>query len=298
MAAARDARQLALHLLGALVSVLRILGERTEHDHVQVGRDFRPDLRGRLRNLRQVLHRDLERGVARERQPSGEQLVEDDPDRVDVRALVDGGAAGLLRREVLSRPDDRPGLCHLARRRPGDTEVGDLEARLAVAVLREDDVVGLDVAVDDPAAVREAQRAQDLAGDLDRGRDRQRPFADDPVLEAPALEVLHRDVVGALGLAAVVDRDDVRVRQAGGVLGLTPEALDERLVARVAVVQDLDRDAAAQLFVFGEVHVRHPAGAELPQDAVAPVEERVDQGVGDGHFVNRTCSTAGVALPP
>ena len=62
-------------------------------------------------------------------------------------------------------------------------------------------------------------------------------------------------------------------RQAGGVLRLAAEALDERVVGRVAVVEDLDRDAAAELLVLGEVDVRHPARAELAHDAVAAVEE-------------------------
>ena len=43
---------------------------------------------------------------------------------------------------------------------------------------------------------------------------------------------------------------------------------------RVAVVEDLDRDAPAELLVLGEVDVRHPARAELADDPVAPVEER------------------------
>ena len=98
-----------------------------------------------------------------------------------------------------------------------------------------------------------------------------------------AVEVLHRDVVGAFRLAAVIDRDDVRMRKAGRVLRLTAEALDELFVAGVAIVQDLDRDAPAEHLVLGEVDVRHPARAELAQDAVTPVEERVDQGVGNGH---------------
>jgi hypothetical protein len=65
-----------------------------------------------------------------------------------------------------------------------------------------------------------------------------------------------------------------------------------------SVVEDLDRHPAPELLVLGEVDVRHPAGAELPQDAVAPVEERVDQGVGDGHSANRPNSTADVRVPP
>ena len=70
---------------------------------------------------------------------------------------------------------------------------------------------------------------------------------------------------------------------AGGVLRLAAEALDELVVVRVAVVEDLDRDAAAELLVLGEVDVRHPARAELAHDPVAPVEERADERVRDGH---------------
>ena len=73
------------------------------------------------------------------------------------------------------------------------------------------------------------------------------------------------------------------MRERGGVLRLAAEALDELLVVRVPVVQDLDRDAAAELLVLGEVDVRHPAGAELAHDLIAPVEERSDERVRDGH---------------
>ena len=45
-------------------------------------------------------------------------------------------------------------------------------------------------------------------------------------------EVLHRDVVGVVELAAVVDADDVGVLQPGRGLGLAAEALDEPGVLR------------------------------------------------------------------
>ena len=73
------------------------------------------------------------------------------------------------------------------------------------------------------------------------------------------------------------------MREARGVLRLAAEPLDELVVAGVPVVQDLDRDAAPEFLILGEIDVRHSAGAELPHDAVAPVEERVDQRVGNGH---------------
>src|SRR5205085_3714332 len=75
------------------------------------------------------------------------------------------------------------------------------------------------------------------------------------------------------------DRDDVRMREAGRALRLAAEALDELLVVRVPVVEDLDRDPPPELLVLGEVDVRHSPGTEAPDHLVAPVEERPDQGV-------------------
>ena len=232
-------------------------------------RDLGPARRRRVRRLREMLHRDLHRRLARERHRSGQQLVEDDPRRVEIGALVDRGAARLLGREVLRRADDRAGLGHLARAGPGDAEVGDLDATFAV----DDHVVRLDVPVDDPVLVRVAQRGEDLSRVRDRDRHRARPARHDQLLQRPALDVLHHDVVRALGDAPVVDRDDVGVRQPGGVGRLAAEALDELLVVRVALVEDLHRDAAAELLVLGEPDVGHPARAELALEAVAVCEE-------------------------
>ena len=176
-------------------------------------------------------------------------------------------------------------ICEAPWRR--DAEVGDLQPRLVgldLLVGRDEHVVRLDVAVDDPVPVREAERLQQLLRVGDRRVDRERAARHDQLLEAAPLDHLHGDVVGALRLAAVVDGDDVRMREPGGRLRLAPEALDEEVVLRVALVQDLDGDAAAELLVLGEVDVGHAAGAELPQDPVAAVEERVDEGVRDaGH---------------
>ena len=277
---ARDPLEIGVHLLGGVVAVGGILRERAQRDVVEVARDLGAVRRGWGGNLREVLHRDLDRRLAVERDAAGEQLVEDDPGRVEVGGLVDRGTARLLGREVLRGADDRAGLGHLARRAGArDPEVHHLDAALAV----DDHVVRLDVAVDDPVPVREAQRREDLARVVDRDPERRRAARDEQLLQRPPLDVLHRDVVRPLGLAAVVDRDDARMREPGGVLRLAAEALDELLVAGVPVVEDLDRDAAAELLVGGEVDVRHPARAELPDDQVAPVEEAVDEVVARGH---------------
>ena len=237
---ARDPLEVGVHLLGRVVAVGGILRERSQDDVVEVARDLGPVGRRRHGRLREVLHRDLDRRLAGERHRAGEQLVEHDPGGVEVRGLVDGGAARLLGGEVLRRPDDRSRLGHLARRAGAcDAEVHHLHAALAV----HDHVVRLDVAVDDPVPVREAERREDLARVVDRDAERRRAARDEQLLQRPPLDVLHRDVVRPLRVAAVVDRDDARVREPGGVLRLAAEALDELLVARVPVVEDLDRDA-------------------------------------------------------
>ena len=53
--------------------------------------------------------------------------------------------------------------------------------------------------------------------------------------------------------------------------------LDEEVVVRVSLVEDLDRDTSSELRVLGEVHVGHTARAEPAHDPVAPVEDGVDQ---------------------
>ena len=228
--AARDRLEVGVHRGGGLVAVGGLLRERADDDEVEVVGHVRPELGRRRRRLREVLHRDLDRAVAGERHLAGEQLEEDDARRVEVGGLVDRRAARLLGGEVLRGADDRALLRHLARAGAGDAEVRDLDDALGV----DDDVVRLDVAVDDAVAVRVAERGEDLARVRDRDRDRAEPARADQLLERPPLDVLHDDEVGAVGLAPVEDRDDVRVREPCGVRRLAAEALDELLVVRVA----------------------------------------------------------------
>src|SRR5262249_42542835 len=150
---------------------------------------------------------------------------------------------------------------------------------LHVPVRADDHVVGLDVPVHDLVPVRLRERAQDLPRELDRGQRRRRALADQELLERRPVEVLHRDVVGAVDLSAVVDADAVRVVEPCGVARLALEPLDELLVAGVALVEDLQCDLPPELLVLGQVHVGHPAGAELALHAIPPVKQGADQAV-------------------
>ena len=67
------------------------------------------------------------------------------------------------------------------------------------------------------------------------------------------------------------------VYQAGETYSLKKvlETRDKLLVLRMALVEGLDRYAATELLVLGEVHRCHAACAELPHDEVAAVEDLV-----------------------
>src|SRR4029079_262543 len=141
-------------------------------------------------------------------------------------------------------------------------------------------VVRLEVAVDHAVAVREAGRLEDLQAEVDHALLGERCLGGDDVLECLPLQELHRDVVGALVLAAVEDADHVRVVQAGGGRCLAEEALDELLIRREAAMEHLERDLPAEVGVLGAVHVGHSARTDAPKDPVAVVDARVPRHLG------------------
>ncbi len=106
-----------------------------------------------------VLERDLERRAAGERKPASQEAVEDDAEGIDVGRGPSRPALGLLGREVRGGAHDRPGLGQRGLAgRACDAEVGELRAALRV----EEDVRGLQVAVDDAALVRVCETGRDL----------------------------------------------------------------------------------------------------------------------------------------
>ena len=142
-----------------------------------------------------MAQRDGDEVLALERHAPGEHLPEDDAERVDVGRGRDRAAARLLGREVLARPEHRAGLGHavLDVERARDAEVRDLD----LALLAEQDVLRLDVAVDEAVVVREGQPVRDVERELERAPQRQRPGADDQILQVLAVDVLEDDVLRA-----------------------------------------------------------------------------------------------------
>ena len=218
-----------------------------------------------------------------------QDVVQDQPERIDVGTLVDGPRACLFGRHVFESPDHRPnrgvvaGACtvrhprpHDVRRgrprlghRPGDAEVHD--HRLAVAADHE--VGRLQIPMHDSRRVGGSQPGHRRARNLQRTLDREFAFAPQDRGEIFAFDVRHRDVLDALYLAEVVNPHHVPV----GDLACEQELLLEasfQYLRRVGIrtrrrADHLDRDDDAELPVPGLIDRTHPSEAEQPDDVIA-----------------------------
>ena len=103
--------------------------------------------------------------------------------------------------------------------------------------------------------------------------DGQRAALLDEAVERPALDVLHDDEVELVGLADVVDADDVGMVQGGGGAALAVEPLQGADVLDLVRREDLQRDLPLQTRMLREVDRAHAALAERAEQAVRPQEE-------------------------
>ena len=112
--------------------------------------------------------------VARERDLTGEALVHQTSERVDVRTAVNRRTFDLLRREVggCAQRAAIAGRGTLLVESSCQPEVGEIDVLIGI----EEDVGGLDVAMHEPLRVARVQRVRDLGGNRQRAPGLERPF--------------------------------------------------------------------------------------------------------------------------
>ena len=143
----------------------------------------------------------------------------------------------------------------------------------------EQDVGGLDVAVQHPASVGRVERGADLADDA-RGPERlDAPLRGDQRAQVGALDETHHDEEHAVLVAGIEDGDDVRVVDRGRDPRLAPKALAEALLPGVLGEDELEGDRALERELLGPVDDPHVSVADHLLDA-APREDGAQRELG------------------
>ena len=227
-----------------------------------------------------------------EETPARQHLVDDERGRELVGAEIERALGRLLGRHVAGRSDDQAHLREprvqlrrsalqrfLQLRQP---EVQDLHE----TVLRDHDVLGLQVPVHDAGLVRLGEPARDLGRDFEGLLDGERAgFQQLP--QRPAVDQLHGQVRRGLRLADLEDRDDVGMIQRGRGARLEREAREPFLILEELLRQHLQRDLAAEPRVERAVDLSHPAHTEPVDDLEGTehgsgLERNTRIGVGEG----------------
>ena len=258
-----------------LEAVFGPLLQTVQHHPLERHRERRRDLRERRRVFAQNRGQRLGGRLAQKRARPGQHLVKDAAEREDVRSMVGLLSSGLLGRHVSHRAENgsRIRLCDSRRRvrqtaiRRLDlccqTEVEDLDPTVG----RDEEVLGLDVAMRDPLVVRGCETGGDLARVLD-GFTLRKCTSLQPPPQCLALEQFRHRVRGAMVRAQVENREDVGMREGGHGLGLPLEPREAVRVAREEVGEDFDRNITIQLRVARPIDLAHPPGADLVEDVV------------------------------
>ena len=212
---------------------------------------------------RQVGVDELERILRGERQPAGEQLVERDPERVEVAPAIDPPvvAAGLLGRDVVQRAfevvdlvDDGPLALELGR----DPEVDDADG---LRRRDDDDVRRVDVLVDDAAGVDAFDRAGERQRELELARERGRRDPQQPVQREP-LDVFHHEDRDSVVIDPPEHLDGERAARLRGQ-ALLPDQRRDGLAGRMGAVRGLEDDAPAIVRARATQDERARAAVEL-----------------------------------
>ena len=239
------------HIAGRLKTFGGIFFQAVAHDAFERGRNIAIGLGEVGRILFQDGAHGLDGGFAVEGALAGEHLIENGAEGEDVGARVGGLAANLFGRHVAGGAHHGSGFgggldggrvageIGFGARDFGETEV----ENLGPAVVGDEKIFRLQVAMDDALFVRGGQAAGDLLGVVDGFAGSERAVAQ-AVAEGLALEQFGDDVGRAVFLADIEDGENVGMVQRRGRAGFLREALQALGIGGERCGQNLDGDVA------------------------------------------------------
>ena len=153
-------------------------------------------------------------------------------------------------------------------------EVEDLQHLRPVTLRHDEDILGLEIAVDDPRLMRGGERVEDLLEPVEQGVDRV-TSPREAIAERLSLEQLHGDEERSVLRVEtrVVDLDDPVVTDLSGRADLTQETRACRLVLADVLEQDLERDLLLGELVLRDEDRAHPTLGDERFDEVLPVDQ-------------------------
>ena len=173
----------------------------------------------------------------------------------------------------MDRPQGGAGQGHLRLgQRPGNPEVGDLHP----PVLGDQDVGGLDIAMDDAASVGGRDCASHVGGDTRRLARRQRAVSAQERGQVLAIDIVHDDVGARRIHPEVMHGHHVRAAERGHGARLKFKPGHEVRVTAVLGSEQLDGNIASKLSVGGAIDRGHAALAQQFDQAISPAEDASD----------------------
>ena len=211
----------------------------------------------------------LDRGVCLIRKASGEQLIKDQPQRVDIAANAGLALSNLLWSHVgrRTRSFAPTGGIVVAE---GQSEVGDAHPPSSI----EHDVGGLQITMQQSAIMRGGQAGADLVRGLQSLVRGQAADAAQQRREVLAVDVLHGEKVLAVHLADVVNPTDIRMRNLAGVPHLRMKPGESRGIVLERGGKKLQGHNIPELEIFGAVDFAHAAAPQQSHDPVSLDENR------------------------
>ena len=136
-----------------------------------------------------------------------------------------------------------------------------------MATFSDENIGGLNVAMDDVLGMRSIQGIGNLGTDIQNSLEVHWP-ACNQMLERVAFEILHGDEQPPLMLGDLIDGANVGVIQSRGGAGFATKTLEGLRILGNVIGQKFEGDEAAEFCVFGLVNNAHATTAELLNNAV------------------------------